>query len=102
MRKFGWLWMLALLVTTVTGWAQDVPARPDPPRLVNDLAGVLLGQRGDRDVFAVEDAVLVVEMVHDSVSSSALDDVLQHAQDFPHIVDVVFFQIQCNGGIFQP
>lgn len=47
MRKFGWLWMLALLVTTVTGWAQDVPARPDPPRLVNDLAGVLLSNEAD-------------------------------------------------------
>jgi uncharacterized protein len=47
MRKFGWLWMLALLVTTLTGWAQDIPARPNPPRLVNDLAGVLLSNEAD-------------------------------------------------------
>jgi uncharacterized protein len=47
MRTFGWLWMFALLVTTVTGWAQDIPARPNPPRLVNDLAGVLLSSEAD-------------------------------------------------------
>lgn len=33
-----------------TGWraqAQDIPPRPNPPRLVNDLAGVLLGNEAE-------------------------------------------------------
>jgi uncharacterized protein len=46
MRKFGWLWIV-LLISTVSGWAQEIPARPNPPRLVNDLAGVLLSNEAD-------------------------------------------------------
>lgn len=41
------LLLLLYLTTTFTGWAQeadDVPARPNPPRLVNDLAGLLTPQ----------------------------------------------------------
>ncbi|SFE35802.1 uncharacterized protein SAMN05518672_105390 [Chitinophaga sp. CF118] len=50
MRKFGLIWLIALLISTVTGWqvqAQDIPPRPNPPRLVNDLAGVLLRDEAD-------------------------------------------------------
>jgi uncharacterized protein len=37
MKKF--LFLVFYLLTTVTGvWAQDIPAKPTPPRLVNDLA----------------------------------------------------------------
>lgn len=37
MKKF--LFLVLCLLTTVTGaWAQDIPAKPNPPRLVNDLA----------------------------------------------------------------
>lgn len=47
MRKLCWLWLLLLLIT---GWqvqAQDIPPRPNPPRAVNDFAGVLLGNESD-------------------------------------------------------
>lgn len=50
MRKLGWLWLVALLIITVTGWqvqAQEIPPRPNPPRLVNDFAGVLLREEAD-------------------------------------------------------
>ncbi|PJJ48589.1 TPM domain-containing protein [Hymenobacter chitinivorans] len=39
-----WLRFLLLVVgltLSVAGWAQQVPPRPNPPRLVNDLAGML-------------------------------------------------------------
>jgi uncharacterized membrane protein YgcG len=36
------LWMLLLLPMLVK--AQNIPKRPDPPKLVNDLAGVLSAQ----------------------------------------------------------
>lgn len=47
MKKVCWLW---LVILTITGWqikAQDIPPRPNPPRLVNDLAGVLLGNEAE-------------------------------------------------------
>lgn len=47
MRKICWLWLVILLFT---GWkvqGQDIPPRPNPPRLVNDLAGVLLGDEAE-------------------------------------------------------
>ena len=43
MRKICWLWLVMLLFTGWRAQAQDIPPRPNPPRLVNDLAGVLLG-----------------------------------------------------------
>lgn len=49
MRKLGWLWLITLIIT-VTGWkvqAQEIPPRPNPPRLVNDFAGVLLREEAD-------------------------------------------------------
>lgn len=33
--------LLLLLVGTVNTWAQELPAKPNPPRLVNDLANLL-------------------------------------------------------------
>ncbi len=47
MRKICWLWLVILLFT---GWkvqGQDIPPRPNPPRLVNDFAGVLLGNEAE-------------------------------------------------------
>ena len=36
------LFLSFLLVTaTITGWSQQIPPAPNPPKLVNDLAGVL-------------------------------------------------------------
>lgn len=47
MRIFCWLWLYLLLVTGLQTFAQEIPARPTPPRLVNDLAAVLLRQEAD-------------------------------------------------------
>lgn len=47
MRIYCWLWLCLLLVTGSQAFAQEIPARPTPPRLVNDLAGVLLRQEAD-------------------------------------------------------
>lgn len=47
MRKVCWLWLVLLIIS---GWqvkAQDIPPRPNPPRLVNDLAGILLGNEAE-------------------------------------------------------
>ena len=35
---FLFLWMV---VSATIGFSQDIPAKPDPPRLVNDFAGIL-------------------------------------------------------------
>jgi len=35
------LWMLALAIVSEGIWAQDIPDKPEPPRLVNDFAGML-------------------------------------------------------------
>ncbi|NVO30880.1 TPM domain-containing protein [Hymenobacter lapidiphilus] len=40
-RPTGWLLALGLLLLALVATAQDVPPRPNPPRLVNDLAGML-------------------------------------------------------------
>lgn len=47
MRLFCWLWLSILLVTGLRATAQEIPPRPNPPRLVNDLAGVLLREEAD-------------------------------------------------------
>lgn len=47
MRKICWLWLVMLLFTGWRAQAQDIPPRPNPPRLVNDLAGVLLGNEAE-------------------------------------------------------
>jgi uncharacterized protein len=47
MRKICWLWLVILLFTGWKAQAQEIPPRPNPPRLVNDLAGVLLGNEAD-------------------------------------------------------
>jgi uncharacterized protein len=47
MRIFCWLWLCLFLITGLQTFAQEVPPRPTPPRLVNDLAGVLLRQEAD-------------------------------------------------------
>jgi uncharacterized protein len=47
MRIFCWLWLCLLLITGLQTFAQEIPPRPMPPRLVNDMAGVLLRQEAD-------------------------------------------------------
>ncbi|HXL56063.1 MAG TPA: TPM domain-containing protein, partial [Chitinophagaceae bacterium] len=39
MKRF--LIIVVLVVGSITTWAQNIPARPNPPRLVNDFANVL-------------------------------------------------------------
>jgi len=45
--KHCWLWLGILLITGLQVFAQEIPPRPNPPRLVNDLAGVLLRQEAE-------------------------------------------------------
>jgi uncharacterized protein len=47
MRKICWLWLVILLISGWRAEAQQIPPRPNPPRAVNDLAGVLLGNEAD-------------------------------------------------------
>lgn len=47
MRKICWLWLVLLLISGLTVRAQNIPPRPSPPRAVNDLAGVLLGNEAE-------------------------------------------------------
>ena len=35
------LLIILLLITSVSGWSQEIPVRPNPPKLVNDFAHVL-------------------------------------------------------------
>ena len=48
MKKFCWFLLGLLLFTNGLLQAQNIPPRPNPPRLVNDLAGGLLGDEADR------------------------------------------------------
>ena len=47
MSKYCWLWLCLLMVTGLHAYAQEIPQRPNPPRLVNDMAGVLLREEAD-------------------------------------------------------
>ncbi|WP_254244052.1 YgcG family protein [Hymenobacter sp. BRD128] len=59
----GWAWLLALwLGLVLAAQAQNVPARPDPPHLVNDLAGLMQPQ----EVAALEQKLVAYD---DSTSS---------------------------------
>lgn len=57
-----WLALVLVLLLSLTGRAQDVPPRPDPPHLVNDLAGLLQPQ----EVAALEQKLVTY---NDSTSS---------------------------------
>lgn len=83
MRKFCcWLWLCLILITVSQAFGQEIPARPVPPRLVNDLAGVLLRQEADdleRKVVAYYDststqiAIVTVKTTGDhDISETAL------------------------------
>lgn len=47
MKVFRRLWLCILLISGLQSYAQNIPPRPNPPRLVNDLAGILLRQEVD-------------------------------------------------------
>jgi uncharacterized protein len=57
-----WLALVLVLLLSLTARAQEVPARPDPPRLVNDLASLLQPQ----EVAALEQKLVAY---NDSTSS---------------------------------
>lgn len=44
-NKIILLLFLTSLLTGISSQAQDIPARPDPPRLVNDFAGILTNEQ---------------------------------------------------------
>jgi len=58
----AWAWLLLLVSLSLTAHAQTVPPRPDPPRLVNDLAGLMQPQ----EVAALEQKLVAY---NDSTSS---------------------------------
>jgi uncharacterized protein len=60
-RKVFVLFLLILVVTTGTSkiFGQDIPDKPNPPRLVNDFAGFLTNQEVDfleRKLVAFDDS----------------------------------------------
>jgi uncharacterized protein len=68
------LFIALFTVIVFRGWAQDIPARPNPPKLVNDLVGLLdPGQRqaleDKLDVFddstSVQIAVVIISSTND-------------------------------------
>jgi uncharacterized protein len=68
------LFLALFTVAVFRGWAQDIPARPNPPKLVNDLVGLLdPGQRqaleDKLDVFddstSVQIAVVIISSTND-------------------------------------
>jgi uncharacterized protein len=74
MRKFGWLWLAALLFIANTVKSQEIPPRPNPPHLVNDFAGILLGDEAQtlenkliayNDSTSTQIAVVTVKTVGD-------------------------------------
>ena len=50
MLKKRFCLVLAIILIGVTGFAQEIPARPVPPRLVNDFANIL----SDKEEYALE------------------------------------------------
>ena len=52
------LLLLTLLLSGVSGWAQGIPPRPNPPRLVNDFAGLLQPQ----EVAALEQKLMAYDV----------------------------------------
>lgn len=40
-RNYKFILSFLLVAATFTGWAQNIPAKPNPPKLVNDFAGAL-------------------------------------------------------------
>ncbi|ASZ10968.1 TPM domain-containing protein [Chitinophaga pendula] len=47
MRVLRWLCLGMLLLVGISTYAQQIPPRPNPPKLVNDLGGVLLREEAD-------------------------------------------------------
>lgn len=59
MKCFRWLFLWSLILIGCSAIAQDVPQRPNPPRLVNDFAKVLLQSEVDeleRKLVAYDDS----------------------------------------------
>jgi len=45
MKRINYIFLSIFLISGVVGFSQEIPPRPDPPRLVNDLAGVLTAEQ---------------------------------------------------------
>ena len=76
MRHFGWLLLGVLLFATTRSMAQQIPPRPDPPRLVNDLAGMLAPDQ----VALLEEKLVAYD---DSTSDQVAIVTLPSLNDYP-------------------
>lgn len=57
--NFKFILSLLLVAVSITGWSQQIPPKPNPPKLVNDLAGVLSAdeeQRLEQQLVAYDDS----------------------------------------------
>lgn len=82
------LWLLILL--PISGMAQEIPARPDPPRLVNDIAGVLSSE----DEAALERKLVAYD---DSTSTQIAVLLVRTLNDYP--IEEYALQVYRNWGI---
>jgi uncharacterized protein len=57
--KLKFILSCLLVLATITAWSQNIPSKPNPPKLVNDYAGVLTPdeeQRLERQLVSVDDS----------------------------------------------
>lgn len=71
--------IIGLLLSTLVINAQDIPARPDPPRLINDFAGIL----SQEEVSNLEAKVIAFD---DSTSTQIVVVTLSEINDDPNMV----------------
>lgn len=74
--------MLLCALFATTAWSQNLPARPDPPRLVNDFAGVL----SESEIAALEAKLVAYD---DSTSTQIAVVILKTLDGYP-IEDYAF------------
>ena len=65
-----------MLVVSIVVFSQNIPSRPNPPRLVNDLAGVLLPEQRD-------DLERKLVMLDDSTSNQIAIVLINTLDDYP-------------------
>lgn len=73
--------LFLLLITSFAAWAQDIPPRPNPPKLVNDLTGTLTGDQQnalERKLYQFDDTTST-QIVVVIVSSTKGTDVADYA-----------------------
>src|SRR5690606_41498201 len=76
MKKYLLTFLYLLLLPGINGFAQNIPPRPDPPRLVNDFAGEL----NPTEITALDE--LLVDY-NDSTSTQIALVVVNTTRDYP-------------------